>query len=88
MAFPSAGDLPNSGIKSASFMFPALAGRFFITGSTYEWVDFCTKKVLRFLCHKTEQRPGGMGAEPEAEMMPYRFGLGYHQLGFPGGSVG
>ena len=83
MAFPSAGDLPNSGIKPASLMFPALAGGFFITGSTCEWVDFCTKKVLRFLCHKTEQRPGGMEAEPEAEVMPYRLGLGYPPAGLP-----
>ena len=83
MPFPSAGDLPNSGIKPASLMFPALACGFFTTSSTCAWVDFCTKKVLRFLCHKTEERPGRMEAEPEAEMMPYRFGLQYPPAGLP-----
>ena len=29
LPFPSPGDLPNPGIKPASFMSPALAGRFF-----------------------------------------------------------
>ena len=29
LPFPSPGDLPDSGIKPASFMSPALAGRFF-----------------------------------------------------------
>ena len=31
LPFPSPGDLPNSGIELASFVFPALAGRFFTT---------------------------------------------------------
>ena len=30
------GDLPDSGIKPASFMSPALAGRFFIISATWE----------------------------------------------------
>ena len=33
---PSPGDLPNPGIKLTSLMFPALAGRFFITSTTWE----------------------------------------------------
>ena len=34
LPFPSPGDLPDPGIKLASFMSPALAGRFFITRAT------------------------------------------------------
>ena len=36
MKFPSPGDLPNPGIKTASLMSPALAGRFFTTSATWE----------------------------------------------------
>ena len=34
LRFPSPGDLPNPGIEPASFMSPALAGRFFTTSTT------------------------------------------------------
>ena len=34
--FPSPGDLPNSGIKPVSLLFPALAGGFFTTSATWE----------------------------------------------------
>ena len=33
---PSPGDLPNPGIKLASLMFPALAGKFFTASATWE----------------------------------------------------
>ena len=33
---PALGDLPDSGIKTMSLMSPALAGRFFITSTTWE----------------------------------------------------
>ena len=33
---PPPGDLPNPGIKSTSFMSPALAGKFFTTSTTWE----------------------------------------------------
>ena len=33
---PPPGDLPNPGIKPISLMSPALAGRFFTTGATWE----------------------------------------------------
>ena len=33
---PPPGDLPNPGIKLVSLTSPALAGRFFITGATWE----------------------------------------------------
>ena len=36
LPFLSPGDLPNPGIKPASFMFPALAGMFFTTSATLE----------------------------------------------------
>ena len=35
LLFPPPGDLPNPGIKLASFMSPVLAGRFFITSATW-----------------------------------------------------
>ena len=38
-------DLPNPGIKPASLMFPALAGRFFTTSATWE--------AHLFVCHLT-----------------------------------
>ena len=36
LPFPPPGDLPNPGIEPASFMSPALAGRFFTTSTTWE----------------------------------------------------
>ena len=36
LPFPSAGDLPNTGIKPTSFESSALAGRFFTTRATWE----------------------------------------------------
>ena len=36
LPFPLPGDLPNLGIKLVSLIFPALAGRFFITSITWE----------------------------------------------------
>ena len=33
---PSPGDLPSPGLESVSLMCPALAGRFFTTGTTWE----------------------------------------------------
>ena len=36
LPYPPPGDLPNPGIEPVSFMSPALAGRFFTTGATWE----------------------------------------------------
>ena len=36
LPFPSAGDLPDSGIELKSLMSPALAGRLFTTSTTWE----------------------------------------------------
>ena len=36
LPFPSPGDLSNPGIEPTSFMYPALAGRFFTTSTTWE----------------------------------------------------
>ena len=36
LPFPTAGDLPNPEVEPASLMSPALAGRFFTTGATWE----------------------------------------------------
>ena len=36
VACPPPGDLPNPGIKPVSLTFPALAGGFFITSTTWE----------------------------------------------------
>ena len=36
LSCPAPGDLPNPGIKPSCFMFPALASRFFTTGTTWE----------------------------------------------------
>ena len=36
LSFPPSGDLPNPGIKPASLMSPALAGRFFLSSATWE----------------------------------------------------
>ena len=36
LPFPTAGDLPNPEVEPASIMSPALAGRFFTTGATWE----------------------------------------------------
>ena len=39
LPYPPPGDLPNPGIKPASFMSPSLADRFFITSSTWVWAS-------------------------------------------------
>ena len=36
LPFPTTGDLPNPGIKLASFLSPALVGRFFITSASWQ----------------------------------------------------
>ena len=36
LPFPTAGDLPDPGIETESLAFPALAGRFFTTNTTWE----------------------------------------------------
>ena len=36
LPFPSPGDLPDPGIQPVSLVFPALAGRFFSTSTTWE----------------------------------------------------
>ena len=36
LPFPPPEDLPNPGIKPMSLVFPALAGRFFMTSTTWE----------------------------------------------------
>ena len=36
LPFPSAEDLPGTGIKTPSLMYPASAGRFFTTSATWE----------------------------------------------------
>ena len=38
LQFPPPGDLPNTGIKPASLMSPALAGRFFTTSTVFSSV--------------------------------------------------
>jgi len=40
LPFPSPGDLPDLGTKSASLAFPALAGGFFTTCTTWERKNF------------------------------------------------
>ena len=45
---PPLGDLPDPGIKPMSLMSPSLAGRFFITGATWE-AHICINKI--FLNH-------------------------------------
>ena len=39
LPFPSPGDLPDRGIKPATLVSPALAGKFFTTGTTWEVVN-------------------------------------------------
>ena len=41
LPFPSPGDLPNPGIEPASLKFPALAGGFFTTSTTWEAQTLC-----------------------------------------------
>ena len=62
LPWPSPGDLPDPGIKSASLMSPALAGRFFTTRVTWEapWAA---------LCPVINQRHRPIGAPPSCGMM-------------------
>ena len=57
LPFPSLGDLPNAGIKPASRMSPALAGRFFTTSATWETyvaIMSLSKRDLRGLLKGSE----------------------------------
>ena len=57
LPFPSLGDLPNAGIKPASRMSPALAGRFFTTSATWETyvaIISLSKRDLRGLLKGSE----------------------------------
>ena len=47
---PPPGDLPDPGIKPRSFMSPALAGRFFTTGATWEALPWLCYSVILFPC--------------------------------------
>ena len=49
---PPPGDLPNSGIKPASFMSPALAGGYFTTSATWE-ARWATIKLLCYFAFKS-----------------------------------
>ena len=52
LSCPPPGDLPNPGIEPTSLASPALAGRFFITGATWETHLFllllCTQNLCTF----------------------------------------
>ena len=56
MPCPSPGNLPGPGIEPRSLISPALAGRFFTTGTTWEahlfyWLYYLKKKILiLFIC--------------------------------------
>ena len=57
LPFPSPGDFPNPGIKPASRMSPALAGRFFTTSDTWETyvaIISLSKRDLRGLLKGSE----------------------------------
>ena len=49
LQFPTPGDLPNPGIKSASLMSPSLAGGFFTTSCTWEIFPVGGKGLINFL---------------------------------------
>ena len=49
---PPPGDLPDPGIEPASLMSPALAGRFFNTGTIWEALDH-TARVKKLSFHRS-----------------------------------
>ena len=49
---PPSGDLPDPGIEPASLMSPALAGRFFNTGTIWEALDH-TARVKKLSFHRS-----------------------------------
>ena len=50
LPFPSPGNLPDPGIEPTSLMFPALAGGFFTTSTTWEAPAICkTKDLMRII---------------------------------------
>ena len=55
---PPPGDLPNSGIKPASFMSPALAGGYFTTSATWE-ARWATIKLLCYFAFKSFKKNYG-----------------------------
>ena len=50
LPFPSPGDLPNSGIKPASFTSPTLTDRFFSTRSTWKTHLYIHKHTCVCVC--------------------------------------
>ena len=46
LPFPSPEDLPNPGIKPASLVSPALAGRFVTTSTTWEALNFLFLTII------------------------------------------
>ena len=56
LQYPPPGDLPNTGIEPESLMFPALAGGFFTTSTTWEAPKACWKNSkLFYLLEKTQR---------------------------------
>jgi len=56
LPFPLPGDLPNLGIKPASFMSPALTGKFFTTSTTYKSIAWFFIQDLAVLINKSNQK--------------------------------
>ena len=52
LPYPPSGDLPDPGIEPASLMSPALAARFFTTGTTWEAIDY-TARVKKLSFHRS-----------------------------------
>ena len=50
LSLPPPGDLPDSGIEPTSLMSPALAGRFFTTGATWEAIPCLKSPQTSRLC--------------------------------------
>ena len=66
LPFPSPGDLPNPGNKPMSLTSPVLAGRFFITSTTWEAQEYWT--VLPFPSPGDLPDPGTEPASPALQV--------------------
>ena len=74
LPFPSPGNLPNPGIKSASPISPALAGRFFTTSATWEVQCKSIIIIYKYVYPLSSEPPSPLPVPPPKSSQSSRLG--------------